>query len=207
MANYPAGELALYAHGFVSNAGANGSLLRVGNSPIREHLIKNGFAWAASSYRCNGYVPGQGLLDTMALTDLFTKFNGGRAPQRVLLTGTSMGGHVTVLGMHEFPTAFAGGLAMCPAGPELFDFFAAVGGAAEIITGVQFKLDTMPQDLAKMNEILESRRTTRTGPSLAAWRSNQRWPRPFAVRRAGVAFSERSAGGARLTAPRRRIAP
>ena len=99
------GELALYAHGFVSNAGANGSLLRVGNSPIREHLIKNGFAWAASSYRCNGYVPGQGLLDTMALTDLFTKFNGGRAPQRVLLTGTSMGGHVTVLGMHEFPTA------------------------------------------------------------------------------------------------------
>ena len=98
------GELALYAHGFVSNAGANGSALRVGNSPIREHLIKDGFAWAASSYRCNGYVPGQGLLDTMALTDLFTKFNGGRAPQRVYLTGTSMGGHVTLLGMHEFPT-------------------------------------------------------------------------------------------------------
>jgi mono/diheme cytochrome c family protein len=102
------GELALYAHGFVSNSGTNGSMLRVGNSPIREHLIKNGFAWAASSYRCNGYVPGQGLLDTMALTDLFTKFNGGRAPQRVLLTGTSMGGHVTVLGMHEFPTVVRG---------------------------------------------------------------------------------------------------
>ena len=106
------GELALYAHGFVSNAGAQGSALRVGNSPIREHLIKSGFAWAASSYRCNGYVPGQGLLDTMALTELFTKFNSGRAPRRVYLTGTSMGGHVTLLGMHEFPTTFAGGLAM-----------------------------------------------------------------------------------------------
>src|SRR3954451_17344743 len=106
------GELALYAHGFVSNGGAQGSALRVGNSPIREHLIKNGYAWAASSYRCNGYVPGQGLVDTMALTDLFTKLNG-RAADRVYLTGTSMGGHVTVLGMHEFPTAFAGGMAMC----------------------------------------------------------------------------------------------
>ena len=81
---------------------------------IREHLIDQGFAWAASSYRCNGYVPGIGLQDTMALTDLFTKFNGGTAPRRVYLTGTSMGGHVTLLGMHEFPTSFAGGLAMCP---------------------------------------------------------------------------------------------
>ena len=42
------GELALYAHGFVSNAGAQGSALRVGNSPIRDHLIKEGYGWAAS---------------------------------------------------------------------------------------------------------------------------------------------------------------
>src|SRR6185436_15852625 len=148
------GELALYAHGFVSNAGAQGSALRVGNSPIREHLIREGYAWAASSYRCNGYVPGQGLVDTMLLTDLFTKANGGRAPQRIYLTGTSMGGHVTLLGMHEFPTSFAGGLAMCPAGPELFDFFAATGAAAEVITGVQAKLDTLQADVAKMSEML-----------------------------------------------------
>jgi ankyrin repeat protein len=177
------GELALYAHGFVSNAGASGSMLRVGNSPIREHLIKNGFAWAASSYRCNGYVPGQGLVDTMALTELFTTFNAGRAPQRVLLTGTSMGGHVTVLGMHEFPTSFAGGLAMCPAGPELFDFFAAVGGAAEVITGIQFTLDTMQQDLAKMNEILgKAPDYTDKGRQLASVEIQiSGGPRPFAV--------------------------
>jgi hypothetical protein len=74
------GELVLYAHGYVPNQGQNGSNLRVGNHTIREHLIKEGFAWAASSYRCNGYVPGQGLVDTMALVDLFTKSNGGRAP-------------------------------------------------------------------------------------------------------------------------------
>src|SRR3954463_1861789 len=149
------GDLALYAHGFVTNAGAAGSALRVGNSPIREHLIAKGYAWAASSYRCNGYVPGQGLVDTMALTDLFTRFNNGRAPQRVYLTGTSMGGHVTLLGMHEFPTTFAGGLAMCPAGPALFDFFTAVGAAAEAITGVTFRDPaSTAQDVRRMAEML-----------------------------------------------------
>ena len=146
------GELVLYAHGFVTNAGAQGSNLRVGNDPIREHLIQGGFAWAASSYRCNGYVPGQGLLDTMALVDIFTKTNDGRAPQRTYLTGTSMGGHVTLLGMQEFPTSFAGGLAMCPAGPELFDFFGAISAAAEVVTGVQFTRDTMQEDVARMTE-------------------------------------------------------
>jgi dienelactone hydrolase len=188
------GELVLYAHGFVSNGGAQGSALRVGNSPIREHQIKSGFAWAASSYRCNGYVPGQGLLDTMALTDLFTRSNGGRAPQRVYLTGTSMGGHVTLLGMHEFPTSFAGGLAMCPAGPELFDFFAATAGAAEVITGVQAKLDTLQADVAKMNELLgKPPDYTEKGRQLASVEIQiSGGPRPFALE--GLAAGGRFGG-------------
>jgi pimeloyl-ACP methyl ester carboxylesterase len=188
------GELALYAHGFVSNAGAQGSALRVGNSPIREHLIKQGYAWAASSYRCNGYVPGQGLVDTMALTNLFTKFNGGRAPQRVYLTGTSMGGHVALLGMHEFPATFAGGLAMCPAGPELFDFFAATAGAAEVITGVQAKLETLQADVAKMNELLgKPPDYTDKGRQLASVEIQiSGGPRPFAME--GLASGGRFAG-------------
>jgi pimeloyl-ACP methyl ester carboxylesterase len=188
------GELVLYAHGFVSNAGAQGAALRVGNSPIREHQIKQGYAWAASSYRCNGYVPGQGLLDTMALTDLFTKSNGGRAPQRVYLTGTSMGGHVTLLGMHEFPTSFAGGLAMCPAGPELFDFFAATAAAAEVITGVQANLDTIQADVAKMNALLgKAPDYTDKGRQLASVEIQiSGGPRPFAME--GLAAGGRFAG-------------
>jgi hypothetical protein len=177
------GELALYAHGYVPSTGARGSELRVGNSPIREHLVKEGVAWAASSYRCNGYVPGQGLVDTIALTDLFTKLNDGRRPQRVYLTGTSMGGHVTVLGMHELPKTFAGGLAMCPAGPELFDFFAAVGAAAEVITGRTFTLDTMPDDLAKMSDMLgKPPEYTERGRQLASVEIQiSGGPRPFAA--------------------------
>jgi pimeloyl-ACP methyl ester carboxylesterase len=148
------GDLVLFAHGFRGAGGDQGTILRVGNAPIREHLIERGFAWAASSYRCNGYVPGWGLEDTRALVPLFTELNGDRAPARVYLTGTSMGGHVTLLGMHEYPTEFAGGLAMCPAGPALFDFFAAVGAAAEVITGVQFTQDGLQAQSARMREML-----------------------------------------------------
>ncbi len=177
------GELVLYAHGFVSNAGANGSMLRAQNDTIRDHLIQQGFAWAASSYRCNGYVPGIGLLDTMALSDLFVNANGGRAPQRTYLTGVSMGGHVTLLGMQEFPTAFAGGLAMCPAGPELFDFYGASSAAAEVVSGVRFHPDSLQQDLAKMNEILGAPPNyTEKGRQLASIEIQiSGGPRPFAV--------------------------
>jgi pimeloyl-ACP methyl ester carboxylesterase len=65
-----------------------------------------------------------------------------------------MGGHVTLLGMHEYPTSFAGGLAMCPAGPGLFDFFAATGAAAEVITGVQFTQQGLGAQTASMADIL-----------------------------------------------------
>jgi pimeloyl-ACP methyl ester carboxylesterase len=146
------GDLVLFAHGFVASTGENGAMLRVGTHRFREHVVKQGFAWAASSYRCNGYVPGQGLVDTMLLSDLFKESNGGRAATRTFLTGESMGGHVTLLGMQEFPTAFAGGLAMCPAGPELFDYFAAMSAAAEVVSGVHFHANSVSQDLGRMAE-------------------------------------------------------
>ena len=195
------GELMLSAHGFVTNAGPQGSSLRVNAPTIRQHLIDKGFAWAASSYRCNGYVPGMGLLDTMALVDLFTKFNGGMAARRVYLTGSSMGGHVTLLGMHEFPTSFAGGLAMCPAGPELFDYFTAVGAAAEMITDVPFKdPTTMRADLERMTNVLgQPPNYSDKGRQLASVEIHlSGGPRPFAVEglASGGRFIGNISGGA-----------
>ena len=177
------GELVLSAHGYVAAAGERGLQLRVGEPLFRKHLIENGYAWAASSYRCNGYVPGQGLLDTMALTDLFTKFNGGKAAERVYLTGTSMGGHVTVLGMHEFPTAFAGGMAMCASGPELFDYDAAVSAAAEVVSGIRFEQGTTREAAMKMNEIFGAPPNyTDKGRAMANIEIDlSGGPRPFAV--------------------------
>ena len=74
----------------------------------------------------------------MLLRAVFAGISGGATPKRTYLTGVSMGGHVTVLGLHQFPTAFDGGLAFCAAGPELFDFFTGVAAAAEVVTGRQF---------------------------------------------------------------------
>lgn len=158
------GELVLYAHGFVSATGTDGDLLRVGTPPggWRQHLITKGYAWAASSYRCNGYVPGIGLQDTMLLTPLFLEING-KAPTRTYLTGTSMGGHITQLGIQEFPKAFDGALAMCPAGPGLFDYFTAMGAALEVVTGLKFSsAEPAAATMAKMLAI------TGTPPNLTA---------------------------------------
>ncbi len=193
------GELMLSAHGYVANTGANGSRLGVRPPAIRQHVISQGFAWAASSYRCNGYVPGIGLEDTMALTDLFTKFNGGRAPQRVYLTGGSMGGHVTLLGLHEFPTAFAGGLAMCPAGPELFDFFTASAAAAEAITGVRLQsLASLDEDLTRIEAQLGTPPNyTEKGRQLASAQIQLTGgPRPFAMEGLGGRFTANLRSGA-----------
>jgi pimeloyl-ACP methyl ester carboxylesterase len=193
------GELMLSAHGFTTNSGERGSLLRVGEPLFRPHLVERGFAWAASSYRCNGYVPGVGLLDTMALTELVTKFSGGRAPSRVYLTGTSMGGHVTLLGMHEFPTAFAGALAMCPAGPELFDYFTAVGAAAEVVTGFRFTSPATVRDVtARMTTALGTPpEYTERGRQLASVQIElSGGPRPFAMEGLTSRFLQNVSGGA-----------
>jgi len=195
------GELVLWAHGYVANAGAQGSRLRVGvpgvgqGSPFREHLIAQGFAWAASSYRCNGYIPGRGLLDTMALADVFTKVNDGKAPSRIYLTGASMGGHVTLLGMQEFPTAFAGGLALCASGPGEMDFLTSVGAASELVTGVTVTEATRDQDVARLTEILgKPPAYTDKGRQLASIQVQiSGGPRPFALDGLAARFTDNAA--------------
>ena len=183
------GELVLWAHGYVANAGAQGSRLGVGfpgagqDSRFREHLIAGGFAWAASSYRCNGYVPGQGLLDTIALIDVFKRVNGEKGPQRVYLTGLSMGGHITLLGMQEFPRAFAGGLALCASGPGEMDFLTSVAAASETITGISVAPATREQDVERLTAALGTPPSyTQKGRQLASIQVQiSGGPRPFAL--------------------------
>jgi hypothetical protein len=83
---------------------------------------------------------------------------------------------------------------MCPAGPELFDFFAATAGAAEVITGVQAHLETMQADVAKMNELLgKPPDYTDKGRQLASVEIQiSGGPRPFAME--GLAAGGRFSG-------------
>lgn len=147
------GELVLWAHGYAGE----GNVVVAVTPPaaLRAHLVKEGFAWAASSYRCNSYVPGIGLQDTMMLANMFYELNGRKEVKRTYLTGVSMGGHITLLGMHEYPKTFAAGLALCPSGPGLFDYFAANGAAAEVVTGLKFSAaEPSSATLAKMTALL-----------------------------------------------------
>lgn len=125
------GVLVLYAHGYRGD----GSEVWVSDSPIRSHLIENGYAWAASSYRVNGYRPDIGLEDTLALKSLFSERHG--EPRLTILEGDSMGGHVLAAAMELNQNEFQGALAECSAlGIGQIDYLLAFGAAAEFVGGV-----------------------------------------------------------------------
>ena len=137
------GRVVYYAHGFRGF----GPLLYVHPPLIRQHLIDNGYAWAASSYRENGYVPGIGAEDTLALRDIFDREVG--KPERSYIYGTSMGGHVVVLSLELYANAYDGALAECGVmgGVEILDFFASYALVAEYASGVQLPLEADSDEL------------------------------------------------------------
>ncbi|HXH21100.1 MAG TPA: alpha/beta hydrolase [Dehalococcoidia bacterium] len=172
------GELVLYAHGFRGSPPE----LTVSNPPIRSHLIENGYAWAASSYRNNGYVPGVGAQDTLALKDLFTRLVG--RPSRTYLYGTSMGGHVAMISAEFYPEAYDGILSECGvvAGYELFDFFTASAAAAEFLTGSDYRTGGSAETARIVSRLGTVAAPTQAGRQLASVMINiSGGPRPFAI--------------------------
>lgn len=126
------GDLVLYAHGFRGT----GLELTVSNPRIRQFLLENGYAWAASSYSTNGYDVRQGVKDTHGLGVLFDGLVGH--PRRTYLTGHSMGGHITGVAIEQYPQAYVGALPMCGVmgDNELFDYFLDYNLVAEALAGV-----------------------------------------------------------------------
>lgn len=137
------GELVIYAHGFRGQ----GTLLTVDSSPLRQHLVDLGFAWAASSYQTNGYDVGQGVRDSHALIDVFAHRTGHRA-RDVYMTGASMGGHITAVAIEHYPRSFVAAMPVCGVlgDAELFDYFldANVTAAALTHTPITFPLHPTP---------------------------------------------------------------
>ena len=127
------GDIVLYAHGYAGT----GPTLNVQNPSIRAHLIANGYAWAASSYQANGYVPGTGAEDTYDLLKIFRRETDLRKPDRVYLFGVSMGGQVVGNMIEKWPNTFAGALPVCGVmgDNELFDFFQDLYLVAETLVG------------------------------------------------------------------------
>ncbi len=181
------GELTLVMHG--TNFGTAMSFGApnnpfAGTEGLRQYFVQNGFAWGASTYSCNGYIPGVGLSDTILLKGLFTKVTGKSSPQRTYLAGTSMGGFQTELAMHVFPTMFDGGLAMCGMNSANWDFYVAAGAAAEYITGLRFtSVASAPATQTQMTSItgLPGSLTAKGLQFASVVLQNSGGPRPFAM--------------------------
>lgn len=126
------GDLVLYAHGFRGT----GLELTVSMPRIRQYLVTNGYAWAASSYSKNGYDVKQGVKDTHALGAFFGGLVGN--PVRTFITGHSMGGHITGVALEQYPQAFAGAMPMCGVmgDNELFDYFLDFNLVAQALAGI-----------------------------------------------------------------------
>lgn len=140
------GKLVMYAHGFRGE----GASLTVSNPSIRRYLIEQGYAWAASSYSTNFYDVRAGVEDTNALALAFNNIaaTNGRplaAPDRIYITGHSMGGHVTGAAIEAEAMATAknkvryhGAVPMCGVmgDAELFNRFAGMQVTAQALAGV-----------------------------------------------------------------------
>ncbi|MGE3073326.1 MAG: hypothetical protein AB7N24_04475 [Dehalococcoidia bacterium] len=140
------GELVLYAHGF-AGFGTEVSV-QTPPSSLRKYLISNGFAWGASSYSENGYVPGIGADDTLALKQKFIDEFG--APKETYIVGASMGGNVVALALENQAPAYDGGLSLCGAlmGIGQIDYLASWVAAAEFTSGVHFPIGEPGANLA-----------------------------------------------------------
>jgi pimeloyl-ACP methyl ester carboxylesterase len=139
------GALVMWAHGFRGDT----LELTVDDHPLRAYLIANGFAWAASSFSRNDYDVAQGVKDTHALTQRFNGIVG--TPERVYLTGASMGGHITAVAIEQYPHAYDGAMPICGVlgDVELFDFFLDYNVVAAALAGVEM---TFPPDPATWAE-------------------------------------------------------
>ena len=132
------GEVVYYAHGFAGF----GTEVAVDLPPraLREKLIADGFAWAASSYSENGYTPGIGADDTLALKRLFEEKYG--KTKKAYLFGASMGGNVVTLSLEHFPEEYDGALTICGAvaGESQLDYLTSWTALAEFTSGVKIPI-------------------------------------------------------------------
>lgn len=190
------GDLVLYAHGFRGF----GSRLTVDSLPrsLRQELLDLGFAWAASSFSENGYAPGVGADDTLALRDYFVEEWG--EPGRTYLVGVSMGGNVASLALEHHGGVYDGALALCGAlgGQTQIDYLVSWARLAEYFADVELPLGDGGSQAALASMLLgdvSERLGTPSNPTpageafLSAVRELTGGPRPFFLEGASEQFA------------------
>lgn len=134
------GTLVMYAHGYAGT----GNVVAVSNPQIRDYYIANGYAWAASSYRENGYNVGDGVEDTHDLMVHFSGLTHHRAPRETYMTGVSMGGEITGVEIEQYRGQFTAAMPMCGVlgANHLFDYFLGANATAAALTGTSIDYPT-----------------------------------------------------------------
>lgn len=109
------GGLVMYCHGY---RGAPVRFDAHEPNEMAQAFGPLGFAVAQSGYSAGGYAVREAAKDTEALRLYFTSKFG--APNETWLTGTSLGGSVTMMVLEAQPTTYEGGLSLsAPLGPML----------------------------------------------------------------------------------------
>ncbi|UAW97490.1 alpha/beta hydrolase [Halopseudomonas nanhaiensis] len=161
------GQLVMWAHGFRGE----GPELTADSPPMRQYLLDNGYAWAASTYSTNYYDVRAGVEDTNALALAFNDIaaRNGRTlaqPSKYYIAGASMGGHVAgaAIEAETEQTAnnfvpYAGANPMCGVmgDTELFDYFTAYSLSLFEVAGVgadSFPVQDSDAKLAAAREAL-----------------------------------------------------
>ncbi|MFQ5381723.1 MAG: hypothetical protein ACE5EF_08895, partial [Dehalococcoidia bacterium] len=178
------GGLVIWSHGFRGM----GSEVYVSSppTPVRVAILASGYAWAASSYSENGYAPGIGADDSLALKLHFEREFGTAA--RTIIVGASMGGNVVVLALENFDSVFQGGLSFCGAigGEEQLDYLLSWGLLAEYFSGVHLPIGEPGSMIAALLQVgvLLGTPESLTGAGVrfeSAIRELTGGPRPFFV--------------------------
>src|SRR5262245_49615914 len=129
------GDLVVWAHGFRGN----GTLLTVDTPAfnLRQKLLDEGYAWAASSYTDNGFDIRAGVLSSKELADFFPELTGKQV-NRTYIMGVSMGGYIIGRSVEQFPNYYDGALPMCGVLGDhtLLDFFLDYNLVAQDLAGV-----------------------------------------------------------------------
>jgi pimeloyl-ACP methyl ester carboxylesterase len=168
------GDLVVWLHGGASicvpttGVGCTLPIDRPGPE-LRAHLLAQGYAWTAPTYRDGRFAPNVTAVDTLDTVDEFWTEHPRRDGAQVFLVGQSFGGATALTAAELAPNTFAGTLAMCTGDPvpwltALYDItFAAlaiaapeVQTAADYLAGIEhfpFDIDTytisvLPQILA-----------------------------------------------------------
>ncbi|MBY0409037.1 MAG: alpha/beta hydrolase [Burkholderiaceae bacterium] len=169
------GMLVMYAHGYAGT----GAPVNVNDPTIRAHLVRNGYAWAASSFSKNYYDVRAGVEDTNALALAFQRIalQNGRtlgAPAKTYIIGTSMGGHVAAAAVDaeavetaKSKVRYNGAVPMCGVlgDTELYNYLGASQVAAQQLAGMpatSWPVSNWADILPKVNGALFTKFPTET---------------------------------------------